>query len=87
MSYKQDDIMIINLYGSWETDINTQSDFPKSMRFLNSYLNMCCNFREMPKLDTYDILITKHYAFVSSLKATLNGFTITKVGKTQGKYE
>lgn len=24
--------MSTNLYGSWETDINTQSDFPKSER-------------------------------------------------------
>lgn len=48
---------------------------------------MCCNFREMPKLDTHDILITKHSPFVSSLKATLNGFKIIKAGNTQDKYE
>lgn len=48
---------------------------------------MCFNFCKMSKLDTHNISMTKHYQYVSPQKATLNGFKIIKVGKTQNKYE
>ena len=36
----------------------------------------------MPRLDIHDILMTKHYQYMSSLKATLNGFKIIKASNS-----